>query len=217
VGPTASRNEIAKAYEQIKAQYGRERLLPRVQERLRDQVAVIESRLVEAFLTLSQPVRRGGGAPAGGSAAPARDVALQDLAVRVELDRARSQVEADSAHRKADMYYAKARRCVREGDFHNGIQYGKLAISHNPSDARYYSLLADCQARNPEVRWQKMAEANYRKATELDPWNPDYWVSLGRLYKQRGMALRARRNFEEALKLVPNKDELLAELAGLDG
>jgi hypothetical protein len=217
VTPTASRDDVARAYEQLKAQYGRDRLLPGVQERLRDEVTVIESRLVEAFLTLSQPARGLRGLTATQTPTPARDVAIQDLAVRVELDRARSQVEADGAHRKADLYFAQARRAVREGDFHNGIQFCKLAISHNPSDARCYSLLGDCQARNPEVRWQKMAEANYRKATELDPWNPDYWVSLGRLYRQRGMGLRARRYFEEALKLVPNKAEILAELSNLDG
>ncbi len=61
-----------------------------------------------------------------------------------------------------------------------------------------------------------MAEENYLRATQLDPWNPEYWMRLGRLYKRRGMSLRARRNFEEALKLVPNKPEIIAEIAGLD-
>ena len=89
---------------------------------------------------------------------------------------------------------------MREGDFHNAIQYGKLAVSHNGEDARYFALLADCQVRNPEARWQRMAEENLTKATELDPWNPEYWISLGRLYKRRGLKLRARRQFEEALK-----------------
>jgi Flp pilus assembly protein TadD len=105
---------------------------------------------------------------------------------------------------------------MREGDFFNAIQYGKLAISHNPSDARYYFMVAACQARNPEARWQRLAEENYTKATELDPWNAEYWISLGRLYKRRGLKLRARKQFEEALKLVPNNTEILQELHGLD-
>ena len=107
------------------------------------------------------------------------------------------------------------RRAMREGDYFNAIQFGKLAISFNQSDARYFFLIADCQARNPEGRWQRMAEDNYIKATQLDPWNADYWLSLGRFYKRRGLNLRARRQFEEALKLVPSSTKILEELKSL--
>jgi Tfp pilus assembly protein PilF len=215
VGTSASRTEIERAYEQLKKQYSRDRVIPKVREQLRTQISVIESRLVEAFLTLTQPSRPVSRRNRTAAVEP-EEVTVQDLAVRVELDRPQSRVEADQATHVADLYFSKALRCVREADYHNAIQYGKLAISHNPSDARYFCLLADCQVRNPEGRWQRMAEENYRRATQLDPWNPEYWVSLGRLYKKRGMRLRARKNFEEALKLVPNKPEILEELANID-
>jgi tetratricopeptide (TPR) repeat protein len=215
VGTAASRTEVSRAYEQIKSQFDRGRLLPAVVEKMRSELTLIESRLVEAFLTLSQPTRPTSGARPKGKGKPAPG-AVQGMAVRVEVDRARSQVEQDNTNRVADNYFVKARRSMRDGDFHNAIQYGKLAISHNPSDARYFALLGDCQVRNPEARWQRMAEENYLRATQLDPWNADYWVALGRLYKRRGMNLRARRNFEEALKLVPNKSEVVEELATLD-
>ena len=71
--------------------------------------------------------------------------------------------------------------------------------------------------RNPEARWQRMAEENYSKATQLDPWNVEYWISLGRLYKRQGLKLRARKQFEEALKLVPNSPDVLRELKGVGG
>ena len=213
VSPGAPHEEIEKAYEQIKLQYGRDRIVPKIREKLRSQIAMIESRLIEAFLTLSQPAA---GANQALRSAKSEAVVVQDLAVRVELDRAKSMVEADNANRVADSYFAKGRKCMREGDFHNAIQYGKLAISHNSSDARYFCFLADCQARNPEGRWQRMAEENYTRATQLDPWNADYWIHLGLLYKRRGMKLRARKKFEEALKLVPNQPDVLRELATLD-
>ena len=216
VGTAASASEISRAYEQIKSRYGRDRLLPRILEKFGSEIDVIESRLVEAFLTLSQPARSALQSAGSGPAKP-QVGKFPEMVVRVELDRARSQVEADKTLRVADNYFAKAQKCVREADFHNAIQYGKLAISHNASDARYFALLADCQARNTESRWQKMAEENYGRAAQLDPWNPNYWVCLGRLYKRRGMMLRARRNFEEALKLVPNKVEILEELSALEG
>ncbi len=214
VSPSATHKEVETAYEQIKARYGRDRLLPSVRKKLRSQVALIESRLIESFLTLSQPGR--GAKPAVKSAGTMGVVAVKNLAVRVELDRPQSMLEADKANEVADGYFAQGRKCLRDGDFHNAIQYGKLAISHNSSDARYFCLLGDCQVRNPEGRWQRMAEENYTRATQLDPWNADYWINLGRLYKQRGMKIRARKQFEEALKLVPNKPEILEEIAQLD-
>ncbi len=214
VSPSATHEEIETAYEQIKAQYARDRLLAGVREKHRSRIALIESRLIEAFLTLTQPARV---AKSRSSPAETMDTrTVRDLAVRVELDRPKSMLEADKANQVADSYFAKGRKFLRKGDFHNAIQYGKLAISHNSSDARYFCLLADCQVRNPGARWQRMAEENYTRATQLDPWNAEYWTNLGRLYKRRGMKLRARKKFEEALRLVPNTPEILEEIASLD-
>lgn len=214
VPPGAGRRDIERAYEFMKSQFARDRLTPELRNSMRSQIAVIESRLVEAFLTLTQPKRIR--PSASGRAAKAGGEQIRDMAVRVELDRAQSKIQAEESNRVADSYFAKARLAAKEGDFHNAIQYGKLAISHNASDARYYALLADCQVRNPESRWQRMAEENYRRATQLDPWNPEYWLCLGRLYRRAGMSTRARRNFDEALKLVNDKAEVLAEMSGLD-
>jgi tetratricopeptide (TPR) repeat protein len=215
VAPSASPADIERAYEQVKSQFSRDRILPSVRDKYRTELTVIESRLIEAYLTLSQPARVDS-TRAAEALDGQRDITVEDLNVRVEVEKAKSRVEVDRANRVADGYYAKGRKCLREGDFFTAIQYGKLAIAHNASDARYYSLVADCQARNPEIRWQRMAEENYSRATQLDPWNADYWVSLGRLYKRRGLKLRAKKQFEEALKLIPNKPEILEELASLD-
>jgi tetratricopeptide (TPR) repeat protein len=131
------------------------------------------------------------------------------------MDKTKSKLAIEESKRVADTYFAKARQAVRESDYHSAIQYGKLAISYHDSEARYYFLLADCQVRNPEARWQRMAEQNYARATELDPWNVEYWISLGRFYKRRGLNLRARRQFEEALKIVPGHKAATEELEDL--
>lgn len=208
--PSASPAQIERAYEEAKAQFGRDRLIPRVRERFRNEITLIESRLVEAYLTLTQPDT---GRSAEADQPPVRgEIEVDDMRVRVEMDKAKSKVALEAANKVADAYYAKARRAMREGDFHNAIQYGKLAISYNQSDARYYYMLADCQARNPDARWQRLAEENYTKATQLDPWNAEYWISLGRFYKGRGLNIRARKQFEEALKLTPSNEGLAKEL-----
>jgi len=216
VTPTASRAAIDRAYAEAKALFARDRILQRIRERFRTELGVIESRLVEAYLQVTKPAQR----PEARRALETQDGAAQDmrgddLLMRPELDKTRSRSEADEASRIAELYYSKARKAMLSGDFHNAIQYGKLAISYSAKDARIYFMLAECQGRNPEARWQRMAEQNYSKATELDPWNPDYWMSLGRFYKKRGLGLRARRQFEEALKLVPEHEEATKELETL--
>jgi hypothetical protein len=214
LAPSAGPREIERAYEKTKAQFGRDRILPSVRERFRDELALIESRLVEAYLMLTQPDRNESGRPAA-VPPPRADVAIDDLRVRVEMDKAKSKVALEQASRVADAYFAKARGAIREGDFHNAIQHAKLAISYNGSDARYYFLLANCLMRNPDARWQRMAEENLLKTTQLDPWNAEYWIALGRFYKQQGLNIRARKQFEEALKLVPNNSTVLEELGSL--
>jgi tetratricopeptide (TPR) repeat protein len=214
VTPSASRKAVERAYEEAKALFSRERLLPRVRDEFRSELAVIESRLIEAYLRLSEPERQEP-IPAPTPVANQGDLGADDLLVRVEMDKTKSKLALEEAGRVADGYYSKARKAVREGDFHNAIQYGKLAISYNQADARYYHMLADCQARNPGPRWQHQAEQNYTRAAELDPWNADYWMSLGRFYKKRGLKLRARKQFEEVLKLVPQHELATKELETL--
>jgi tetratricopeptide (TPR) repeat protein len=217
VSSKATRQAIERAYSEAKTLFSKDRILPRVREKFRSELAVIESRLIEAYLRLTQPESSDIGSQAAkrDEEGEKNEKGADDLLMRVELDKTKSKVALEEASRIADNYYAQARKAEREGDYHSAIQYGKLAVSYNPADARYYFTLADCQARNPESRWQRMAEQNYAKATELDPWNVDYWMSLGRFYKKRGMTLRARKQFEAALKLSPSHQEAVEELESM--
>lgn len=214
VTPSASREAIDRAYEEAKALFGKDRLLPHLRERFRSELAVIESRLIESYLKVSQADAMQG-APPPPVPNEGDPLTADDLLVRREMDKTRTKLQLEEAARVADDYYAMAKKAMREGDYHNAIQYGKLAISYNKEDARYFFMLADCQGRNPEARWQRMAEENYTRATELDPWNPEYLVRLGRFYKKRGLRLRAIKQFEEALKLSPTHEIASRELKSL--
>jgi tetratricopeptide (TPR) repeat protein len=211
-----AREAVERAYEEAKERFSRERLIPRVRERLRSEVALIEGRLIEAYLTLTQ-ARGSDAARADDPFPPGKEPSTQgDLLVRVELDKTRSKLAMEENTKVADQYFLKARRFMRDGDYYNAIQYAKLAISYAAEDARFYFLLGECQAKNPEARWQRMAEQSFQKAAELDPWNAEYRVGLGRFYKRRGLKLRARRQFEEALTVVPDHAAALEELKALD-
>ncbi len=215
VTPHASRASIERAYEEVKSMFSREKLAPRIRERYRGELGVIESRLLEAYLHLTRAEHVERAADNAPRATERETVDVDSLLVRPDMDKTRSRVEKDRAGRVAETYHSKARHAMRSGDYHNAIQYAKLAISYNGEDARLYFLLAECQARNPDPRWQRLAEENYTRAAELDRWNADYWIQLGRFYKKCGMHLRARRQFEEALKVVPEHEVATQELRSL--
>jgi len=210
----ASRETIERAYQFAKEQVGRDRILPRIREKLRSELALIESRLVEAYLTLTQ-ARAGDAGRAELTVGGREPQYADDMLVRVEMDKTKTKMAIEENIRLADQYYAKAKRFLREGDYYNAIQYGKLAISYSADEARFYFLLGECQMKNPDARWQRMAEQNFLKATELDQWNPDYRIALGRFYKRRGLKLRARKQFEEALVLSPSHEGAQKELEAL--
>ena len=75
--------------------------------------------------------------------------------------------------------------------------------------------IAAALLHNPDTKWQRLAEESYRKALEIDPWNADYLVCLGRLYRKQGLTTRARRHFEMALEILPAHIQAREELSSL--
>jgi tetratricopeptide (TPR) repeat protein len=213
----ANREQVERSYIQAKELYKRDRLMSRVREKRKSELAIIENRLVEAYLGLVQHRQHEAQRLATDKMTEQEvgEVNADDFLVRVEMDKTKTKMELEASGKQADMHYSKARQAKREGDFHNAIQYCKLAISYNSEDARFYYLLAECQAMNPASRWQRLAEQNFIKATDINQWEPDYWITLGRFYKKRGLSLRAKKQFEKALEIAPSHETAQEELDGL--
>ena len=67
--------------------------------------------------------------------------------------------------------------------------------------AEYFHFLGLALANNP--KWRMDAEKNLKIAVNLEPWRPDYLISLGKLYREAGLHLRAERIFEQAKAIDP--------------
>ncbi len=217
VSAQASREEIERAYAVSRDLFSRDRILPRVREKLKSELSIIENRHLEAYLSLLQHRQHEANIQAQESASEVvkEDVGVDDLLVRVEMDKTKTKMAIEASGKQAELYFSKARKAKREGDYHNAIQYAKLAISYNEQDSRFYFLLAECQVLNPESKWQRMAEKSYLRATELNPWEPDYWYTLGKFYRKRGLSLRAKKQFLQALEIAPTHEPSQEELATL--
>src|SRR5206468_7921994 len=126
------------------------------------------------------------------------------LSLRREVTKTDIAASLDEQEKLAESYYQKARQYYTHGDYYNCIQYCTQAIRQYDQNPRYYFLLGEAQAHNPDRRWQKMAEQSFLQGIKLDPWNANYLVALGQFYRRQGFGIRARRQFEKALEIQPN-------------
>ena len=107
---------------------------------------------------------------------------------------------------------SKARDAYVEKDYHNCIQFCRQSLKYMGEVAEIYALMAESLLKNPNSRWQRMAEEALNRACELDAWNAEHWVSLGQFYRSRGLDHRARRHFEKALEIQPSHTLARTEL-----
>ncbi|HKY34003.1 MAG TPA: tetratricopeptide repeat protein [Candidatus Polarisedimenticolia bacterium] len=194
---------IQKAYDEARSLFRRDRFPERVREKLKRELTLIENKLAESFLKLQvERLERAGGTGQGEPGLSAIDT--DSLMVRREMVKTEAQAAQEQNAKLAERYYQKARDYFAEKDFHNCIQFCRLAIKFHSESAPAYALMAEALARNPHSRWQRMAEEAFQKACELDPWNAEHHVALGMFYKTNGMGIRARRQFEKALEILPS-------------
>jgi curved DNA-binding protein CbpA len=113
----------------------------------------------------------------------------------------------------AKAYLAKGVKSYREGDYPSAVTFFHMSVSHWDKDPKALHYLAmACQKVPIEVR--KGVDA-IEKAIRLEPKNGAFYRDAGKLYMMVGLAAKAERHFEEALKWMPDDAEtrrLLAEV-----
>jgi tetratricopeptide (TPR) repeat protein len=98
----------------------------------------------------------------------------------------------------------RAEEAYQREDFWSAVRLCQKAVDLAPERAPAYHLLGLALSRNP--KWRPDAEKNLRIATELDPWRADYFVALGRFFRDVGLHLRAQKAFEQAKVVDPAVD-----------
>lgn len=213
VSSGAGQADIRTAYEQKKERFTASRFLRRVQVELREELQIIEARLLEAFLELrtrALDARKSAGVPEGKS-----PVDVESLGMRKELNKTERQSDVEEGHRLAGIYLAKARDFWKLGDVYSCIRYCEFAQTHNAKDPTVHSLLGQALARNPDHRWQRRAEAALIRAAQLESFNPAHWFNLGEFYRQNRLHGKARRLYEKTLQLQPTHVEAQQALKDL--
>jgi tetratricopeptide (TPR) repeat protein len=206
--------KLRRNYEELRARFKKDRFLDIVRDRFKKELELIDAKLTQSYFNLEIRALEGAQQRAMQEVVSI-NVVEDDLLKRREFSKTAKQATQEENVKLAENYQAKARDYFREGDHHNCIQFCRLAIRFNSQSAASYHMMGESLGRNPDRRWQRQAEDAYERATELDPFNVDYLVTLGKFYKKRELDRRARRVFEKALKLQPSHPEATLELKSL--
>lgn len=202
-----SGSEIKQAYEDRKASYQTEKFLPEIRQSCREELQIISTGLVEAYLKI-QSLRMDEASEKNRERSESREVNLDDMqGKRLQSTKTSRQEEIAEREHLAELYLGKARDAFRVADYHNTIEYCNLALKKNNGIAELHSLLGQALARNPARRWQLRAEEALVRACKLDQWNPLNYQRIGEFYQNQGLEQRAIRCFDKARTMAQSQGE----------
>ena len=113
----------------------------------------------------------------------------------------------------AKAYMAKGVKAYKEGDFSGARDNFDMAVKHNPQDAKAFHYLALASAKIPSA--MRQAVQAIESAVQKEPYNPVYLKDAGLLCIRVGLAAKAERYLEEALKWDQENLEIQAALSDL--
>ncbi|MFQ5767344.1 MAG: DUF4388 domain-containing protein [Acidobacteriota bacterium] len=204
VDDTTKPEEIRRLYESLREFFQAESFLPQVRHQRREELQIIETSILEAYLSL-QSGRMNRAGRQTRQRTISKETNLNDMAGRrLESQKSHRQEEIQLREEKAEAYLEKARESFRCGDFHSTVEFCTLANRHFDANAECHALLGEALARNPARRWQQRAEKAFSRALELDPWNPHLYLKLADLYRQQGLHQRAARYEARARQISPS-------------
>ncbi|MFZ2054030.1 MAG: J domain-containing protein [Candidatus Aminicenantales bacterium] len=191
----ASEENIKKAYFLLARKFHPDRFDRSLSPQHRVLVEDVFDRITKAYRTLSsQELRKAYDlkAPVAGAGESGRDVL-----------------------KKADHKFRQAKTLYSLGRYEDSICLLEEVTRLNKIKGAYFLLLALSETKIPSMR--RKAEADFLKAIELEPWNPECYVGLGVLYRQEGMTLKATKLFQKALEYDDDHEIARKELDALRG
>ena len=116
---------------------------------------------------------------------------------------------------KSKLLYRKAKTLYNKKLYWECSTVMSESIKYDDSRSSYFLLLGLSQMNVPTLKME--AEKNLKKAVDIDPWNAEPLVALGKLFLSENMKKSAENYFRKALSINPDHalaSKKLEELTG---
>ncbi|MEM9553757.1 MAG: DnaJ domain-containing protein [Acidobacteriota bacterium] len=164
-----------------------------------DTVRLLFEKATEAYLVLSDPVRR------------SSYNTLMGIQVGVRVEKEQRDEEKK---RMARAHFVRGSNAMAEMDYSTAVEMLKEAARLDPQ-VRYLNLLAQSQAKNP--RWRRHAVYTYQQAIELAPDDGGLRLALAQVLEKEDRIGEARTAYVRTLEVMPDSVVAKAALDRLGG
>lgn len=193
VSSSAPMEEIKKSYFHLARRYHPDIFGQELSSDVRDKVDEVFAAITKAYHTLS------------------------DEAKRTNYDSRRATISREDRRdmaKTAETKFRQGKTLYDRAMYEDSVTLLEEATRLMPEKATYFLLLAMAEAKIPAFR--KRAEQNFLRSIKLDSWNPEGHVGLGLLYKNEGLEVKAKKQFERALKVDPDHPIAQREMGKTD-
>ncbi len=197
LNPDATRDEVRRAYFKLAKEYHPDRHLQEDMGDLREALEALFQRITQAYDTLLVEKTR----------------KEYDLSLAMGAAHKTAAEATLSPEQQAMQQYERAKEAFKKGDMSQVVYCMEWALRLGPEKPGYHALLGQALMTVPGRL--KQAEEAFKKAIQLDPANPSYYIHLGKVYKKAGMKNRALSQFQEALKWDASNPQAQEEIKQL--
>lgn len=205
VPDNASTEEIKRAYSRLVKSYHPDRIGAAGSE-TRKKAERVFARITEAYQVLVDEDSRRRYDRAG----PAEKKQFGSGGTRKSVTKA----ESEAVEKWAQTCYEKGMESFKARLYADAVQRLAQAVRSNPRKAEYSLALGWACARNPATA--KEAERAFARAVNVDRFNPEPYVQMGKYYREAKDLEKAKALFQRALALDDQHEEALKELAEVE-
>lgn len=192
---TVAFNEIKDVYYQYAKKFHPDRFGDAPDPELRDKANLVFASINKAFEVLGNEEKR-------------REYDTKGYKEIQNIDKV-----SENLIEKANLYYRKAKALYSQKRFREACGFLEEAIRNDANKAAYFLLLGLSQSNIPTLG--RVAEKNFQKVVEMEPWNAEPLAALGLLFLAEKMDKRAENFFRRALAIDPDHEVALNKLAEL--
>ena len=193
----ATRDKIKRAYFHLAKEYHPDRHLQEGMENMQEYLEALFRRITEAYDTLLIEKTR-------------KEYDLSLAMGSVQQKKKQTSEAQLSPDQQVTQLYERAKAAFKQSDMGQVVYCMEWVLRLGAEKAIYHALLGQALAVTPGKL--RAAEESFKKAIQLDPTNPDYYIHLGVVYKKGGMKSRALAQFQEALKWNPGNKQAQEEI-----